>query len=127
MIFHENIGRFDVPVNVTLIDKCLKTKKNLFKNFNTFGLGKLMLGHFFSEIGVAKFEDDVGESMSDLVSDHSNRVFWSDFIGDFDLTFEGFHENGIFIYFFHAHLLDGVELSIFSASNFEDFSESSFT
>ena len=75
MIFHENIGRFDVPVNVTLIDKCLKTKKNLFKNFNTFGLGKLMLGHFFSEIGVAKFEDDVGESMSDLVSDHSNRVF----------------------------------------------------
>ena len=127
MIFHEDIGRFDVPMNVTLIDKHLETKKNLFKNLNTFGFGKLMLGHFFSEIGVAKLEDDVGESVSDLVSDHSNGVFWPDFISDFDLTFEGFHENCVFIYLFHAHLLDGIELSVFSTPNFEDFSESTFT
>ena len=127
MIFHEHIGRFDISVNVALIDKHLKTKKNLFENLNTFGFCKLMLGHLFPEIGVAKLEDDVGEVVSDLVSDHSNSVLGSDTIGDFDFAFEGFHENCVFVYFFHAHLLDGVELSVFSAPNFEYFSKSTFT
>ena len=117
---HENVCRFNVPMDVTFSDQDFKSQQDISEHFDRLGLSEVvLLGKLLSEVAITEFENDICEVFAHLMIDHLDCVFRVDVTSNGNLSLKGLHESRIFVELFHIHLLDGVKQAVAAASNFE--------
>jgi hypothetical protein len=117
---HENVCRFNVPMDVTFSDQDFKSQQDISEHFDRLGLSEVvLLGKLLSEVAITEFENDICEVFAHLMIDHLDCVFRVDVTSNGNLSLKGLHESRIFVELFHIHLLDGVKQAVPAASNFE--------